>query len=119
MKVVDDSLWQEMASGLKSDSIGEAFHDFIVEWCDRAEALLEQGWDTPLDALRISLATVEESQERKAILIVGQCLVVICMHWIHGTSVAQDLTEFEARLVEDITAMKIAQLQSEAEGAVL
>ena len=118
MRVVDEALWQELASGLKSDSIGEAFHDFVVEWCDRAEALLEQGWDTPLDALRISLATVEDSQERKTIWIIGQSLVLICMHWVHGTSVAQDLTEFEARLVEDITAMKIAQLQAQAEGAV-
>jgi hypothetical protein len=71
-----------------------------------------------LDALRISLATVEDSQERKTIWIIGQSLVLICMHWVHGTSVAQDLTEFEARLVEDITAMKIAQLQAQAEGAV-
>jgi hypothetical protein len=117
VKVIDESLWQELAGELKSDSIGEAFHDFVVEWCDRAEALLEQGWVSPLDALRISLAIVEDSHERKTIWIVGQALVLICMHWVHGTSIAQEFTEFEARLVEDVTAMKIAQLQEQAEGA--
>lgn len=117
MKVADESSWQELVRELKADSAGEAFHDFVVEWCARAEALLEQGWDTPMESLRISLATVEDSSERKTIWFVGQCLVVICMHWVHGPIVAQDLTEFEARLVEDITAAKIAQLQAQAEQA--
>lgn len=114
MKVTDESSWQDLVRELKSDSTGEAFYDFVVEWCDRAEALMEQGWDTPMDSLRISLATVEDSLERKTIWFVGQCLVVICMHWVHGTVVAQELTELEARLVEDITAAKIAQLQAQA-----
>lgn len=117
MKVVDESLWQELVGELKADSLGEIFYDFVVDWCDRAEALLEQGWDTPLDALRISLATVEDSSERKTIWFVGQCLVVICMHWFHGPMMAQDLNELEVRLIEDVTAAKIAQLQAQAEQA--
>jgi hypothetical protein len=116
LKVKDDSLWHELVKELKSTEQGPPFYDFVTQWCGRAEQILEQGnTSDPADALRLTLANTEENLERKNVWIVGQALVVACMHWEHGDTVASNLSEFEIRLVEDITAAKIAQMQTLAE----
>lgn len=116
MLVKDESLWHELAKELKSTEHGVPFYDFVTQWCERAEQLLKQNAVTDAaDALRLSLANTEENLERKNVWIVGQALVVICMHWLHGDDTATNLTEVEMRLVEDVTAAKIAQLQEMAE----
>lgn len=116
MQVRDDSLWQQLVKELKESDHGQAFYDFLLAWVDRAEQIMAQDNNTdPAEALRLTLVAAEESLERKNIWILGQCLVVICMHWMHGEKTAQNLTEIELRLVEDITAAKIAQLQAMAE----
>lgn len=116
MQVKDEALWHELVKELKSTEQGTVFYDFVTQWCERAEQLLAQKTVTdPADALRITLGSTEENLERKNIWIVGQCLVVIIMHWLHGDDTANNLTEVEMRLVEDVTAAKIAQLQEMAE----
>lgn len=119
MKVRDEGLWQELVRELKDSEQGLDFYDFVTGWVERAEQIvLQDGEDAdPADALRLTLADIEESSERKNIWVVGQGLVVICMHWFYGEEVAARLTEIEVRLVQDITAAKIAQLQAQAEEA--
>ena len=115
MLVKDDPLWQELVGELKSTDHGKPFHEFLVSWCDRAEQIMEQDGTDPADALRLTLASTEENSERKNVWILGQALVVICMHWKHGEEAANRFTELELRLIEDIAAAKIAQLQAMAE----
>lgn len=117
MQVRNDELWQQLVAELKESDYGQAFYDFLLAWVDRAEQIVAQDSDTdPAEALRLTLNAAEESLERKNIWILGQCLVVVCMHWIHGEKAVQGFSELELRLVEDITAAKIAQLQAMAEG---
>jgi hypothetical protein len=117
MKIRDESLWHELVKDLKESDEGVAFYDFVTAWADRAEQIMEQFREggTPAEALRMVLPTVENSFERKTIWILGQCLVVLCMHWEHGEELTNTFTELEIRLVEDVTALKIAQLQAAAE----
>jgi transcriptional regulatory protein LevR len=116
VQIKDDALWHELVKELKSTEQGPPFHDFVTQWCERAEQLLAQNTVTdPADALRLTLANTEENLERKNVWIVGQALVVIIMHWAHGDDTANSLTEVEMRLVEDVTAAKIAQMQEMAE----
>lgn len=119
MQVKDEGLWQELVKELRESDHGIAFYDFVIGWVDRAEQIVLQDGDDadPADALRLSLADVEESLERKNIWIVGQALVVIVMHWVYGDEASEGLTEVEIRLVQDVTAAKIAQLQAQAEAA--
>ena len=119
MQVKDEGLWQELVKELRESDHGIAFYDFVIGWVDRAEQIVLQDGDDadPADALRLSLADVEESIERKNIWIVGQALVVIVMHWVYGDEASEGLTEVEIRLVQDVTAAKIAQLQAQAEAA--
>lgn len=117
MKVRDEGLWQELVRELKESEKGLEFYDFVTGWLERAEQIVQQdGEDAdPADALRLTLADIEEVSERKNVWVVGQALVVICMHWAFGEEAAARFTEIEIRLVQDITAAKIAQLQAQAE----
>lgn len=116
MKIKDEALWHQMIKELKKTEAGVAFHDFVVGWCERAEQVIgQEAVSNPADALRLTLADAEDVYGRKNIWILGQALVVICMHWGHGDDTATSFTELEVRLVEDITAAKIAQLQADAE----
>jgi hypothetical protein len=46
----------------------------------------------------------------------SQMLLVIVQHWDRGEEVWESLTVFEKRMVEQATAIKLAELQAEAEG---
>jgi hypothetical protein len=116
MQIRDEALWQELVKELKNSDHGTALYDFVTGWCDRAEQVMGQGTGSdPADALRLTLFDTEEIYNRKNIWIIGQALVVICIHWGHGENASENFTEFEVRLIQDITAAKIAQLQAQAE----
>ena len=119
MKIKDESLWHELAKDLKATEHGQEFFDFVVAWADSAEQVIRQDGEAtnPAEALRLTLSLVEDSLERKTIWILGQCLVVLCMHWEYGEKLSEGLTELEVRLVQDVTAAKIAQLEAMAEKA--
>lgn len=120
MQVRNESDWQAFVKELRCDEEGEAFHDFVVAWAEQAEQVMGQDGEgaNPAEALRITLSHIENFYERKTIWILGQCLVVFCMHWKHGEKLSELFTEFELRLVEDITLMKVAQLQAQADEAL-
>ena len=120
MQVRSESDWQEFVKELRHDEAGDSFYKFLTGWAQLAEQVIAQDGEdaNPAEALRITLSHMEDSSERKTVWILGQCLVVFCMHWKHGEKLSQLFTEFELRLVEDITLMKVAQLQVEAESVV-
>lgn len=117
MQIKDDDLWQDLVKELKSTDHGQEFYDFVVSWCDFSEQVISQDGDDadPADALRLTLADIEEVLGRKNVWIVAQALVVICMHWLFGEKASEGMSEIEIRLVQDVTAAKIAQLQAQAE----
>jgi hypothetical protein len=119
MKVRDEPLWHELVKDLKESEHGQDFFDFLTFWADSAEQIIGQDGESAnvAEALRLTLPLVEDSLERKTVWILGQCLVVLCMHWEHGEKLSEGFTELEVRLVEDVTAAKIAQLQAMAETA--
>jgi hypothetical protein len=119
MKVRDESLWHDLVKDLKQSEHGQDFFEFLTSWADSSEKIISQDGDAAsvAEALRLTLALVEDSLERKTVWILGQCIVVLCMHWEHGEKLSEGLTELEIRLVEDVTAAKIAQLQAMAEEA--
>lgn len=110
-----------MVKDLKETEPGQSFYEFLTTWADNAEQVMAQSGEdsNPAEALRLTLPLVEDSLERKTIWILGQCLVVLCMHWKFGEEMSHGLTELEIRLVEDVTAMKIAQLEAQAEHPVM
>ena len=118
LRTYSQSDWHVLASDLQSGSEeGKSFLDFIVGWCDRAEEKILRVNLSPISALRSALTETEEFLgSRKNILIVGQALAVITMHWYYGGQDLTDgLTEVELRLVQDVLAVKIAQLEALAE----
>jgi hypothetical protein len=127
MKVHDEALWQQQCAELETTEEGRDFRKFLVAWVDEAESLIADGLDTqmcnglpgnpvtPADALRRALPIVEGKQTRVAIYFLGQMLCVIMMNWEHAEKLAEDLTEIELRLVEDVLSMKIDDLNSQAQ----
>lgn len=118
MQVKDELAWDELVEELKTTPEGIAFLDFTVGWCDNAEQIM--GQDTsiiPSECLRMTLHPTEEKFEtRNNVWVVGQMVAVVSMHWAFGgEDFIDSLTEIELRLVQEVTAAKIAQLEDMAE----
>ena len=115
MIVKDDEQWRQQSADLLNDGDqGERFLAFLLDWCDRAESAMETDDLDAADAMRFSLLLTENIHGRQTIGMVGQLLAVAVMHWTHADALTEGLTEIELRLVQDIVAVKIGQLQSQA-----
>jgi hypothetical protein len=133
VKVLDQALWQERRAALSADETGRAFLAFLESWTDAAEDYLdfvsnssiqfdltdpgykEEG--NPAYALNRKLALVEDTHGRVAAHYLGQMMAVLAMHWHYGAVMMEALTPIERRLVEDMTAMKIAHEMQKADQA--
>lgn len=89
---------------------------FVEAWVERAEKLLDEDIGAPITALRHALNYADEVHGRVSSTYVGQMLVVIATHWEHGQEMAGGLSSIELRLVQDMLALKFAELQAEAGG---
>lgn len=116
MKVRDASLWAQQQAELQSDPTGQDFLSFIETWTTRADNLCEEDIGGPATALRYSLEQTEKIHGRVSAHFLGQMLVVIATHWEHGEEMAESLTPIELRLVQDMLALKFAELQEQAGG---
>lgn len=114
MQVCDPAMWARQRSELQADPTGKDFLAFLETWVHQAEELLGQDETDPATALRRSLDRAESVHGRIAVQFVGQMLVVIAAHWTHGDDLISQLTPIEMRLVQDMLAIKLAELQSEA-----
>lgn len=116
MQTLDSDLWTQQAMELKEDPVGKEFLDFLLEWVDLAEAAIEADDQiSPSTALRACLIVAEEEFGRISASYIGQMLVVIISHWIHGHQLAAEFTSIERRLMEDMLILKLRELQESAE----
>ena len=116
MQTLDEDLWQTQQAELKEDRVGQAFLDFILDWTETAEKGMEKDPDlSPIEAIRASLIVTEEKHGRISASFVGQMMVVIISHWIHGHQVSAEFTPIEHRLMEDMLILKLRELRDAAE----
>ena len=117
MRVSDESRWVVQQAELRESETGGAFLAFMESWLGRAERVIDdKGW-TPDEALRQTLGPTDAELGRLSSNFLGQMLVVIVSHWVHGEEVDRGLTPLEHRVFEDYVALLVATAQQVAEGA--
>lgn len=114
MRVRDDGLWAQQQAELQRDQTGRDFLEFIETWTARADELYAEDIGSPATAIRYSLDHADQTHGRVSIHFLGQMLVVIATHWEHGEEMAEDFNPIELRLVQDMLALKCAELEAEA-----
>ena len=117
MRVADENLWNQQRTELSEDQTGKDFLAFVERWVDLAEELMDGESLDPAPAVRQALHQADQELGRVSIHFLGQMLVVIATHWEHGQRMIEALTSIELRLVQDMLALKFAELRIEAEGA--
>ena len=118
MKTRDTDSWQGRRAALAGGGeISVAFLSFLEDWVEGAEGqlVLHGRLLTPGEALRRSVQFVEARQGRFPAYLLAQMLAVLAEHWVYGQEMMEDLTPVERRLVEDVTLLKIDELQRQAE----
>lgn len=116
MQTLDSDLWLHQAAELQENDIGKEFLSFLTDWLDTTEAAMEADDSlSPSAALRACLLVTEERFGRISASYIGQMLVVIITHWVHGHQVAAEFTSIERRLMEDMLILKLRELQESAE----
>lgn len=118
MKVRDQPLWAQQCAELAADQTAQDFLDFIVTWVEKAEQLLDEEIGSSATALRHALQHADEVHGRVSVHFLGQMLVVIATHWEYGQEMVEQLNPIELRLVQDMLALKCAELQRNAEDPV-
>lgn len=127
MKVRDESEWQGRLAEFAADPnpLAPLLRDFTIAWADHAESWLQSAHNegiyvddiTAIEALRATLPRAEGGQGRVTIGMIGATFTLLSMHWEHGSSLADQMTPIERRLLEDTVMLKLAQLQEQAEEA--
>ena len=117
MRVTDEDLWNQQRTELSEDQTGKDFLSFVEKWVGLAENLMTEKSEAPASALRQTLGQADQECGRVSIHFLGQMLVVIATHWEHGQEMIRSLTPIELRLVQDMLALKFAELEKKAEGS--
>ena len=129
VKVRDEALWLQARMELATDGEqGKAMEEFVTDWCTRAEDSLENsreflqpdgswsGEENPAMALRAALPATEMRCGSLSFSSLIQALVIVLAVWEHGPEVFDYLTIFEKRAVLEMTAIKQAELTTQAAG---
>lgn len=112
MNIRNLSDWQGLCSELESDGVtGQDFRRFVEDWIGAADARMTDPDIRPKEALHAALADVEAERGRISSDYLYQMLVVIISFWGHGDAVAESLTPFEMRAVQDVLAIKLSSLE--------
>jgi hypothetical protein len=120
MRVVDESTWQAQVAEIVADGeIGQAFLQFLETWVEEAEELMSSRMVSgePMFswvAIREALPLAEERLGRQGTRFLGQMLVLIATYWVHGASMSQGFGPIEMRLMQDVLAWKLTDLEAEA-----
>lgn len=113
MRVRDDEQWNRQLSEFGADEMSGRFRDFLVFWVEAAERIGGQ----PRDGLVGAFGVAERTFGYISVEWLGQMLLVIVQHWFHGDELWESLSVWERRLVEQATALKLAELQEQAQEA--
>jgi hypothetical protein len=116
MMVCNEDLWNQQRTELLEDQVGKDFLAFVEDWVGLAEELMSRDSMIPAEALRQTLHQADDELGRVSVHFLGQMLVVIATHWEHGQEMIKGLTPIELRLVQDMLALKFAELKLQAEG---
>lgn len=113
IQVRDDGVWQAHRSDLLAlGDTGVAFLKFIELWVELAdEVIAAKGW-TPDEALRQTLVTAEVTEGRVSANMMGQMLLVIANHWVHGEEMISGLTPLERRVFDDYLVLAVDSQES-------
>jgi hypothetical protein len=115
MRVKDEQLWSLQLAEFEADEMGQKFREFLVTWADTADRLAADSPATRLsDAVSKAFEETEEIFGFISVEWLGQMLLVIIQHWISGEELWESLSVWERRMVEQATALKIAELQDQA-----
>lgn len=112
MRVRDEQAWWDQLMEFDADEDSRRFRDFLLAWVDLADVRLAgAGGGDPRSALLAAFADVEADQGFLAVEWLGQMLLVIIQHWFNGVELWESMSAWERRLVEQATAVKLAELQ--------
>lgn len=122
MQVRDEVAWQEQLTEFEADDVARKFRDFLVFWMQTAEKLLEEsshghngevilGYADPVNN---ALEVAEQTMGFLSVEWIAQMLLVMTEHFPWGEQLFRDMSHIEKRLVEQATAMKLADLQMAA-----
>lgn len=119
MHVKDEQAWTQQLTELEADEMSRLFKNFILQWGDTADRLYEVH---PVESqFRYSVSKAfEETEQTLGFLSVewlGQMLLVLVEHWVHGDELWESLSVWERRMVETAAAIKIVDLQDRAASA--
>lgn len=119
MQVKDEAIWAEQLTEFEADDTSRQFRDFLVFWMDATDKVIDESdWyarDFSFAAcVRKALEVAEQTMGFLSVEWIAQMLLVITQHWVYGEQLFQRLTFIERRLVEQATAMKLADLQMTA-----
>lgn len=128
MRVKDASEWQAQLAEFAADPDpkAEAFRDFVIAWAEAAENMVASSTrkqlmlESPIEALRASLRTVETRMGRWPVGFIGQALLVLCTFWEPAGDPKDfyaSLSIIEQNLFMDVYAVKQEALNAEAQEA--
>ena len=123
MKVINEELWQAQSAEFALNITRypdiewvARFPRLLVDWAEMAEVEIERGEFGVAECVR---RCMEPAEKLHGITLNAKMLanvvVLLTVHWTHGDDLAKELTPIEMRLVQDVTAQQIAELQAQAE----
>jgi hypothetical protein len=119
MRVKDEQLWSLQLAEFEADEMSQKFGEFLVAWGDTSDRLAADCPATRLpDAASKAFEETEQTLGFISVEWLGQMLLVLIQHWFYGDQLWESLSVWERRMVEQATALKIAELQDQAAAAV-
>jgi hypothetical protein len=115
MKVHDQADWQLQGAAFAADPspLAPKFKAFIETWAEAAERYLEDrrrlpSPERPIQALRATLKSAEDTAGPFSIGFIGQALLLLCTHWAEikdRDEFFHSLTTIEQHLFNDAVAV--------------
>lgn len=117
MRTLDTAAWLQQQSELKTDESGngERFLKVLEFLATTAERRIDQG-EEPLAALHVAIEENDRAFEALPSVILGQMLVVLATFWEFSEPMCRDLTVIERKIMIEQLAIKLQELQKEAQG---
>jgi hypothetical protein len=120
----DPTRWSDQELELQADETSRKFLAFFIDWFTLAEKHMKapvMGSMTetieahsPVGSTRSALVATEEKLGYLAVEWIGQMLVLASQHWVHGEALVEGMTVMERRMMEQMAAVKMVDLQESA-----
>lgn len=114
MQFQDQIRWTDQEIELQADEASRAFLAFFTEWFTRAEGEMGHAWQNAALYVRSALAETERANGHLSVEWIGQMLLLAREHWQYGEAMMRDLSNIEIRLIQQMEAIKLAELAESA-----